>query len=542
MKRLFKFTSIVLVVLISVTMLASCATGDKLPRNYTKLPDYSQSDKNYEFLAASGPMNGTFNINSEYVQLGPDQRTEEGYKTFLNAGFNLVYLSGTASNCEPNFEESECKRAMVAAYKAGARKIVLQDVRIWKLSEKGDNLIGMDGEYKTFEDLVAQVKSYMSDYIEQDGFYGIELRDEPKGAWKVADRWVYKAVYTAWQELVEERNIQKPIKDYIFIYQNLFPYTNNYSFFGKPGEFESIEEAYINYVESHLSPTIEGVVDANGEPIEFMVPDILSADVYAPRTSGLSLDFYVTALLLRELCAKYGVRPAFCLSSFETGGYRGPYFSDMMLEMYSLIGMGYDNFTYYTYQPAETRKSLAEWNDQFCFMTARGEKTHVYYAGQKLMGWAQKMGQIILNYDYQGAKFYFSENPTFGVERYLMGNVGSVTLATGGESQNKSALTFDNTKHAFKLLKDVKVSNSVAFVTELYDAENQLYMYMLQNSKDPSHGKDEDTSEDMVATFDSSYTHVAKIKDGNLSYVALNKGVYSETLSAGQAVYLVPLK
>ena len=67
-------------------------------------------------------------------------------------------------------------------------------------------------------------------------------------------------------------------------------------------------------------------------------------------------------------------------------------------------------------------------------------------------------------------------------------------------------------------------------------------MYMLQNAVDPGHGGQVDTTGTVTATFDSSYTHVAKLKDGNITYVPLEDGVYTETLSAGQAVYLVPLK
>lgn len=547
MKKILKAITLILALVITSTSLFACNDESGLPKNYTKLPDYSGKGKYYEFSACSGPMNGIFTIDGEKVQLGPDQRTVEGYTTFLDAGFNIVYLSGTASDTSPTFEMSECKRAMTAAYEAGAKKIILQDSRIWNLSELGDDIIGTTKGYATFDDLVDQVKIYMSEYIEQDGFYGVTLRDEASAKLEVADRWVYKAVYTAWLELVEERNIQKPIKDYIMIYQNLLPYTSDYTRYGDPGEYETMAEAYTAYIENHFKPTLDGVVDENGEPVQFMTPDIFSIDVYAPRDKGLSPDYFVTFLLLRELCQKYNVRPSFAITSFEMYNgnyrtYRGAYMSEMMLELYSLMGVGYENFMYYTYQPSQSRKSLAEWNEEFCFMTSAGEKTNIYTYGQQLMGWAQKMGEIILNYEYQGAKFYFSELPNYNVGGYLMGNPGNVILADEKKSSEASSLTFDNNKHTFTLLNGVQFTNDALFVTELKDEENNLYMYMLQNVVDPGYGGEVDTSGTVTATFDASYTHVAKIKDGNVSYVPLVDGVYSETLSAGQAVYLVPLK
>lgn len=546
MKKKIKIFTVILSLVMLTTSLFACE-NEGLPKNYTKLPDYTNNGKYYEFSACSGPMSGTFTIDGEKYRLGPDQRTVEGYTTFLDAGFNIVYLSGTASDTGPTFDKSECKRAMVAAYEAGARKIILSDRRIWDLSELGSDIIGTSKGYETFDDLVEQVKIYMSDYIEQDGFYGVTLRDEASAKLLVADRYVYKAVYTAWKELVEERNIDKPIKDYIMIYQNLLPYTPNYSAYGEPGEFATMAEAYTAYIENHFKTTLEGVVDENGEPVQFITPDIFSIDVYAARDRGLSPDYFVTFLLLRELCQKYNVRPSFAISSFEmyngnSRTYRGPYMSDMMLELYSLMGVGFENFMYYTYQPAEIRKSLSEWNDQFCFMTAAGEKTNVYTYGQQLMSWAQKMGEIILNYEYQGAKFYFAEVPNYNTGGYLMGRASNVILQNGSKSSETSSLTYDNTKHNFTLLQNAKFTNDALFVTELKDQQNDLYMYMLQNVVDPGYGGEVDTSGIVTATFDSSFTHVAKIKDGNVSYVPLNNGVYTEALSAGQAVYLVPLK
>ena len=67
-------------------------------------------------------------------------------------------------------------------------------------------------------------------------------------------------------------------------------------------------------------------------------------------------------------------------------------------------------------------------------------------------------------------------------------------------------------------------------------------MYMVQNIMDPRNSTEFNTAENVTVTFDSSYTYVAEIESGKISYVKLENGVYSKVLSAGYAVFLIPLK
>ena len=161
-----------------------------------------------------------------------------------------------------------------------------------------------------------------------------------------------------------------------------------------------------------------------------------------------------------------------------------------------------------------------------------------------MMAKAKETAKIVLNYKYQGGRFFFVDMPNYDTGIYVMGNSGTIKYddPDNGETVSKaSALQIAN-DYQFALLKSATFDNDALYATELKDEKNNLYMYMLQNVCDPAHGNVTDTFGTVKATFDSSYTHVAEIKNGRLSYVALNKGVYEEGLSAGQAVYLVPLK
>jgi hypothetical protein len=61
-------------------------------------------------------------------------------------------------------------------------------------------------------------------------------------------------------------------------------------------------------------------------------------------------------------------------------------------------------------------------------------------------------------------------------------------------------------------------------------------MYMAMNVLDPDA---ENTQETVTLTF-NSYTHVLVYRNGVFKEVALNSGVYTAELVAGEAVYVIP--
>jgi hypothetical protein len=65
---------------------------------------------------------------------------------------------------------------------------------------------------------------------------------------------------------------------------------------------------------------------------------------------------------------------------------------------------------------------------------------------------------------------------------------------------------------------------------------------MVQNVIDPDKSTLGDTSMNVEADFGAEYSYVAEFDCGQLRYVPLENGVYKNTLSAGYAVYLIPLK
>lgn len=515
-------------VLISSSLAFAGCSEQIEEENIPQLPNYSAKAKDFDFFAYSGPMSGIFTLDGVTEDYNADQRTKEGYTTYKEAGFNVLMLTGTAGFGGGEWENSECQRCFENATAAGIDRILVTDDDIEKYV-KTKPIVGEGCDFATQEDLVAYMKTVLEKYKPYSNFYGVRISDERSYEYTQAVGSLYRAIKQAAKEL--------EISDNLYIHLNLLPISQGferYAPYREEGddpttevvECNNITDAYVAYVRGYL---------------EACQADRLSSDVYLYRDKGLSPDFFPTIQILQRECAAYGAEVSFCLQSFEAyiGNnriFRGISKSEMTGEISALIGMGVDHFAYYTYQVPEEWTSSEMRVDESTFLTKKGEKTTVYYAGQDVMSEAQAISDVILNYEYQGGKFYKKPVPTFTTSF----TTSNPTMITENVSKSTS-VEWDNS-YEFKLLKDVAFDNDVAFVTELYDAENSLYMYMLQNMLDPMYGADGDTWGIVTATFDSSYTYVAEFENGRLNYVKLNNGVYSKTLSAGGAVYLVPLK
>ena len=81
------------------------------------------------------------------------------------------------------------------------------------------------------------------------------------------------------------------------------------------------------------------------------------------------------------------------------------------------------------------------------------------------------------------------------------------------------------------------VDKEYALVTELYDDENNYYMYMAMNIVDPdANGNYTQTA---TLTF-KGYANALVYVDGVAQKVSLLNGVYTVTLNPGEAVYVIP--
>ncbi len=499
-KRLNKFLGLTLACTLLMSLFAGCQQQKEEQTVF--LPDYSTTEETLDFFAYRPLSNGTYYIDNVEYTTG-DLRTEENYQIFKDAGFTMSYVSAYAGT---TWESSDTKKEMDMLAGVGIDKVIFADIRLNKV----DNM-------ETVEEAVPYVKECLATYIDEPNFYGLSLGDEP--AYTSAEDYgrKYKAVKQAAAELGKEN---------IYIHVNFLPIDAgacNEGKYAPISEYESFTDAYEFYIESFLKA---------------MEPDRISVDIYFFRGSGLYPGTYANLQILTRLCKEYNTKLTFCLQSFDQYSGNNEIYSRvdksmMRMELESLLGMGIDNFAYFTYRtPNQVTISGNKHFDGSSFITLDGTPTNIYYYGQALMASAKKFQNVILNYDYQGCKMYTSSVANFNNRPYVFSNV----------EQNKgTSISFDNS-YEFALLKDFSFNNDVAFISELKDEKNDLYMYMVQNVVDPRNGKYGNTEMTVDVNFGAEYKWVAEFDVGELTYVTLNNGAYKKTLSAGCAVYLIPLK
>lgn len=498
-----KIISLVVGSILALLSLSAC--NGEADRPKTLLPDYSATKEQFEFFAYRPLSDGTYYMDGVECNSG-ELRTPENYKIYKDAGFTMAFVSAYQGE---DWETSDTKREMDMLYQAGVERVLIKDMRIVHDLAKFDTT-------ESVEEYEAYVKECIMTYVNEPNFYGFSLGDEP--LWDKAEDYgkIYKAMRNATAELG---------KPNIYIHMNFLPIDGGSCGDGKYaplGSFETFEEAYEFYIESFLKAT---------------GADRISVDIYFFRGNGLYPGSYANLQILKRLCKQYNAELTFCLQSFNEYSTTRERFatmdeSMMRMELETMIGMGLDHFAYFTYCTPEYLSTTGSMNfDGGSFLTRAGKPTNIYYYGKELMEDAKKFQQVVLNYDYRGCKLYTSKVASFNNRPYL---------SSSEDPSTHTSILFDNS-YEFSLLKGVEIDNDVAFVTELKDEENALYMYMVQNAIDPRNAEYGRTDMNVKVDFGKDYKWVAEFNCGELRYVKLNNGIYEKTLSAGYAVYLVPL-
>lgn len=532
-----KRTKKIIALTLCATFISACFAGcgkDKTPQ----LPDYSSNTERFEFFTYRSPNDGKFYIDGLEYYAGQSFRTVERYKEMLDCGFTMLYNNERILE-DTDWETSECKKIMENAYAAGFTKILNLDWRISQIIDSGktvfleENVGTVEGydpdpthySYPSRDALDAQIKEYMSMYVDMPGFYGLVLLDEPVRS----KAHIYGQVYQSVKRVAKDLGM-----DYIYIHSNFLPIGAAAKYYGTECTEEHADEQSKAQC-PYYHDAKEKYADYLGDFFNEAQFERVSADTYAFRGGlGFYPGMYPSIQVLREEADKIGAELSYCLQSFHQysgseEAFRKVDKSMMYLEMNSLVGFGASNFAYYTYMP-HTETTVGGDVGDGSFLTRDGERTNIWYYGQQLMSEMQEFAPVVLSYDFKGAQFVYGDVIQFGVGAYQ-----------SGDTIGWKEMTWDNS-YQFNLLKSVKIDNDIALITELKDEKNDLYMYMVQNVIDPVNGKSGRTDMNVEVDFGAEYTYVAEFDCGNLRYVPLENGVYKNALSAGYAVYLVPLK
>lgn len=492
--------------------------GDSSSSDDPKLlqaPDYSSYTHQFDAYGYSGPNPGYWTLDDERIDLGEDFRTVERFKEYKEAGFN-IYLPGHDVSINSGDQEKWAQESVYVdrAYEAGL-KTILNDQRLQSLSMNGGTLIGVDDpetdvveEYKfaSEDELDAYVAECLELYKDHPGFYGLMLGDEPRW-WHVQS---YGEMYRALKRVAPD----------IYLQYNLLPTVSTMGqmdelFLPVEGkEFNTFEEEMLARFEQYLNSFLD------------VMPGIeyLQYDDY-PMRSGYINDLYIPTLQVAAKVAKErGIQLKIVSQTFAMRwngelNQRTVNEKDARWLNNMLIGFGVKEISYFTYWTKSYNKTDGElFIDGASFVTRAGEKTDIYYFMQKIIAENQKFAPTVLNFDYQGSNAYVNA-PTYF---------------------NSAHMAWAYRDYTFQKVTNVVIDKECAMATELYDKENNRYMYMVMNTVDTIN-RGSKAYQTTKVTFAPEYTHVAVYKDGvSTPHKLAPDNSVSVELMPGEAVYLLP--
>ena len=211
-------------------------------------PDYSDSEALMERYGFVGPTNGRYtDVNGNNQFTGEDYRTEERLREYKECGFDVLLLQGNDPYNGEDYETSWLKKNLDNAEKVGL-KVLAFDLRIHDLSASDTTLIGTgEGQFATFEDLVAHIDELTAPYRDHPAFYGMTVLDEPSYVHLDALGEVYRALKTLQPEMV--------INVCLLPYFDDTQYIQRYA--GPTANVSSPREAYEIYMQKCIDETGE---------------------------------------------------------------------------------------------------------------------------------------------------------------------------------------------------------------------------------------------------------------------------------------------
>ena len=184
----------------------------------------------------------------------------------------------------------------------------------------------------------------------------------------------------------------------------------------------------------------------------------------------------------------------------------------------TLLAFGVSQISYFTYF-AKTNNAVEHYTlSEGSFITRDGKKTPIYDYYKQIMAENQKFAPTYLNFKYQGGRIFNADNLQY-TDAYLFGE-------------------WVDDSYQFINLKGVEVDKESALVTELYDKENDNYMYCVQNIVDAAR---KGVLQATTLTFDKGkYSHAAVYRKGERTLCELKDGKITIENVAGDAAFVIP--
>ncbi|MBE7100329.1 MAG: hypothetical protein E7364_01820 [Clostridiales bacterium] len=477
---------------------------------------YGSNTDRFDFYAYSAYSDGTYEINGQEYYIGKNLANLKQYSQYGEVGMTIYFpqsdmiVDGSAQSL------ANAKKLIDDLAKVGIHKTILQDSRILYLSMQETAIVGEGCQFADQTALDTYIYECVKDYADYPGVYGVMLGDEPKYSMLSA----YAAVYNS------IKNVNKKYGFNLFIQYNLNPlnvsetvYTNYYP--ASDGTYAWNDWRFSIWA-SRFDHTVTRYTQYINDFLDAMNPDSIMYDDYPLMENAdgdLEIkDSYIPCLqIVAKAAAERGIKFYHVTQAYENNA-DGTIHRRAVTEKGAkwlnniLLGFGAKQIAYYTYYTrGESDASGAEsYVDGQSFVDYNGNPTALYYTMKDILSDNQIFAKVILQFNYMGSKVYGSTSAN---------HLGEITVSNG-----------------FMKLTGCSINTGSALVTELYDEGNNNYMYMAMNVLDPDVAQ---TSENVTMTF-SGYTKALVYSNGEFTEVALSNGVYTATVTPGEAVFVIP--
>lgn len=516
MKRI-KYLLLALIICSSPLYVVGC--GEKgLKREL--VPDYSSYEDQFDFYAYSSVYNGYFTIDGEKYYTGESFLTLEQYQMYKDCGFNIVYPQSTLKIDTKNGREEGFEKLKTEVDKfvsIGLDKTIVYDEDLSWLGLKPGGLIGEGKDYPNEDALDEKVYEYVSLYADYPGIYGVSLADEPKDIWCTSYGEVYKSIKRVNEKygynLYIDYNLN-PLNRSKLVYEEYYPYVEGT---GDPNPITgsvNFEDCFLRYKQY-----IYNFLDS-------MDPDYIRYDHY-PLRNGYMLDTFIPCIqFIAETARDRGIEFHMVNQSFDmntSGSHSTRRLTENGAKWLNnmLLGFGVREISYFTYYTRNENRSDGEsFIDGGSFVTLYGQPTNIYYFMKEIMGDNQKFAPTILQFDYRKS----------GVFTKLPLNYPAQHL----QYVEQNVVTFDK-------IKSIEVNKECAMINELYDKENDRYMYMAMNIVDPDY-KGSNVYQTITLEFDKEYNYALVYRDGDSFLYKLNDSKINVKGGPGEASFIIPFK
>ena len=153
------------------------------------------------------------------------------------------------------------------------------------------------------------------------------------------------------------------------------------------------------------------------------------------------------------------------------------------------------------------------------FVDLYGNPTNIYHFMKDIISDNQTFAPAVLQFEYQKSGV-FVKSPT----NYPVSHLRYV------EDVNKTT---------YAKVKNVSVNKECAMVNELYDKENNRYMYMAMNIVDPIY-KGSPVYQTITLEFAPEYKYAAVYRDGEKSLYKLKNSKLEVKAAPGEASFVIP--